>query len=336
MKELIKKLVETTGPSGFEHNIREILRKEVEPYADEIRIDNLGNLIVRKGVKTDSNKRIMISGHMDEIGVMVTHVDENGFVRFAAVGGINPLTCVGSRVRFMNGSVGVISIEFGTFGEFFGIQKPTLDKMYIDMGASSIKDCPVKVGYVAAFDRPFEDLGKRLVSKAMDDRIATAIMAQALKDMKSTVNEVYFVFSTQEEVGLRGATTSAYSVDPEIGFAIDVTPTIDTPKGAFNDVKLGNGPAIKVKDSSLVVDPRVVSWMEKAAVKLDIPHQFEVITAGGTDGGAINLTRGGVPAGCISVPTRYVHTPSEMVDYEDVLNCVKLTVELASQPVNLD
>lgn len=335
MKELIKKLVEAVGPSGFEYNVRDILRKEVEPFADDIRVDNLGNLIVRKGIKTATGMRMMISGHMDEIGVMVTHIDSNGFVRFAPIGGINPMTCIGSRVRFMNGSAGVISIEFANFGEFFGLQKPTLDKMYLDVGATSLEDCPVKVGHVAAFDRPFEDLGKRLVSKAMDDRIATAIMAQALKEMKSTKNEVYFVFSTQEEVGLRGATTSAYSIDPEIGFAIDVTPTIDTPKGAFNDVKLGKGPAIKAKDSSLVVDPRVVSWMEKAAVRLGIPHQFEVITAGGTDGGAINITRSGVPAGCISVPTRYVHTPSEMVDYEDVLNCVKLTVELASKPVDL-
>lgn len=335
MKDLIKKLVEATGPSGFEHNVREILRKEVEQYADEIRVDNLGNLIVRKGTKTADNKRIMISGHMDEIGIMVTHIDSNGFVRFAPVGGVNPLTCLGSRVRFMDGRVGVIMADFANFTEFFMMPKPTLDKMYIDVGASSAENCPVKVGYVACFDRPFEDLGGRLVSKAMDDRIATAIMAQALKDMKSTVNEVYFVFSTQEEVGLRGATTSAYAIDPEIGFAIDVTPTLDTPKGAYNDVKLGKGPAIKTKDSSLVVDPRVVAWMEKAAVSLGIPHQFEVITAGGTDGGAINITRSGVPAGCISVPTRYVHTPSEMVDYEDVLNCVKLTVELVSKPVDL-
>lgn len=335
MKELIKKLVEATGPSGFEQNIREILHKEVEPYADEIRVDNLGNLIVRKGTKTPTNKRIMISGHMDEIGVMVTHVDENGFVRFAPVGGVNALTCLGSRVRFMNGSVGVLSAEATSFGETFSMPKPTLDKMYIDLGATSAADCPVKVGYVAAFDRPFEDLGKRLVSKAMDNRIATAIMAQALKDMKTTVNEVYFVFSTQEEVGLRGATTSAYAIDPEIGFAIDVTPSLDTPKGALNDVKLGKGPAIKIKDSSLVVDPRVVSWMEKAAIKLGIPHQFEVLVGGGTDGGAINLTRSGVPTGCLSVPTRYVHTPSEMVDYMDVQNSVKLTVELASQPVDL-
>ncbi len=336
MKDLIKKLVEATGPSGFEENVRELIRSEVQAYVDEIRVDNLGNLIARKGEKTEKSKRIMVAGHMDEIGIMVTHVDENGFVRFTNVGGVNPFTCIGSRVRFMDGTAGVVMVEFANFGSFFGMERPSLDKMYIDVGATSRDDCPVKVGQVAAFDRPFEDLGKRLVSKAMDDRIATAIMVQGLKEMKSTVNEVYFVFSTQEEVGLRGATTSAYAIDPEIGFAIDVTPTLDTPKGAFNDVKLGKGPAIKAKDMSLVVDPRVVKWMGNAAEKIGIPHQYEVISAGGTDGGAINLTRSGVPAGCISVPTRYVHTPSEMVDYEDVLNCVKLLVELVSQPVELN
>ncbi len=336
MKDLIKKLVEATGPSGFEYKIQDILRKEIESYADEIRVDNLGNLIVRKGSKTASNKRIMLSGHMDEIGVMVTHIDENGFVRFAPIGGINALTCLSSRVRFMNGQVGVVFAEAASFSETFSMPKPLLDKMYIDVGATNAEDCPVKIGDVAAFDRPFEDLGKRLVSKAMDNRIATAILAQALKEIKSTVNEVYFVFSVQEEVGLRGATTSAYAIDPEIGFAIDVTPALDTPKGNLNDVKLGKGPAIKVKDTSLVVDPRVVNWMEKAATKLNIPYQYEVLVGGGTDGGAINLTRSGVPAGCISVPCRYVHTPSEMVDYTDVLNCVKLVVELVSQPAELN
>lgn len=336
MKELIKNLVEATGPSGFEGNVREIIRREVESLADEIRVDTLGNLIVRKGQKAENGKRIMVAGHMDEIGIMVTHIDENGFIRFTNIGGVNPMTCIGSRVKFMDGQVGVIGIEYGNFAEFFNLGKPSLDKMYIDVGATSREDCRVKIGYVAAFDRPFVDMGKRLVSKAMDDRIATAVMVQALKEMKSTVNEVYFVFSTQEEVGLRGATTSAFAIDPEIGFAIDVTPTLDTPKGAFNDIKLGKGPAIKVKDNSLVVDPRVINWMENAAKKLEIPHQFEVISAGGTDGGAINLTRSGVPAGCVSVPSRYTHTPSEMVDYDDVLNSVKLVIELVSQPVTLE
>jgi len=336
MKELIKKLVEASGPSGFEGTVRNLIRDEISSFADELRVDSLGNLIVRKGTRAEGGKRIMMAGHMDEIGVMVTHIDENGYVRFTNIGGVNPLTCVGGRVRFLDGTVGVIMVELKDFAEFFNIKKFTLQDMYIDVGATSREDCPVKVGYVAAFDRPFEDLGNRLVSKAMDDRIATAVLAQALKDLKSTPNELYFVFTTQEEVGLRGATTSAYGIDPDIGIAVDVTPVLDTPSGKFNDVKLGKGPALKVMDRSLVVDPRILDWTVRTAEKQGIPYQYEVISAGGTDAGGINLTRAGVPSTCISVPTRYVHSPSEMVDYKDVLNAVKLVVALISQPVMLD
>jgi putative aminopeptidase FrvX len=336
MKELIKKLVEARGPSGFEGTVRNIIRDEISSFADEVRVDALGNLIVRKGSKVEGGKRIMMAGHMDEIGVMVTHIDENGYARFTNIGGVNPYTCVGGRVRFLDGTVGVIMVELKDFAEFFNIKKLTLQDMYIDVGATSREDCPVKVGYVAAFDRPFEDLGNRLVSKAMDDRIATAVLAQALKDLKSSPNELYFVFTTQEEVGLRGAITSAFGIDPDIGIAVDVTPVLDTPSGKFNDVKLGKGPALKVMDRSLVVDPRILDWTVKTAEREGIPYQYEVITAGGTDAGGINLTRAGVPSTCISVPTRYVHSPSEMVDYQDVLESVKLLVALISHPVILD
>ena len=331
MKELIKKLVEATGPSGFENQVRDLLYEEVKEYADEIRIDALGNLIAKKGKKTAGGKTIMMSGHMDEIGLMVTHIDDNGFLRFTPIGGVNPSNCVGGRVQFLDGTLGVINLEMKGFG--FKSTDLKLDSMFIDIGAASKAEVTVKVGDVACFHRPFEEMGSRLVSKAMDDRIATAILAEAIKQVKETPNELYFVFSTQEEVGLRGAKTSAYGIDPDLGIAIDVTPAVDTPKGQMNDVKLGKGPAIKVKDSSLLVDPKIINWMENAAKKLEMPVQYEVLPMGGTDAGAINLTRAGVLSGCISVPTRYVHSPSEMVDYQDVLNSVRLLVELVSKPV---
>ncbi|MCJ7624597.1 MAG: M42 family metallopeptidase [Anaerolineaceae bacterium] len=335
MKQLIKKLVEATGPSGYEHQVREIIRAEVEPYADDIREDALGNLIVRKGQKTDAGKTIMVAGHMDEIGIMATHINDKGFISFTNIGGVNPRNLYGSRVRFLDGLVGVIGYKVANFSKSFTIEKPSLDMMFIDVGSTSKEDCPVKVGDVAAFDRPFEDLGDRLVSKAMDDRIATAVMVQGLKDLKDSVNEVFFVFTTQEEVGLRGATTSAYGINPEIGLAIDVTPIFDTPGGKGASVFLGKGPALKMRDSSLVVDPKMIEWTSKAAEKIGIPYQYEVLPRGGTDAGAINLSRGGVPATCLSIPTRYVHSPSEMVDYNDVLNTVRLLVELVSKPVEL-
>lgn len=331
MKSLIQKLVETPGPSGFEHQIRAAIRSEVEGYADEIRVDALGNLIARKGTRGKDGLRVMVSAHMDEIGLMVTHVDENGFVRFTNIGGVRPHTLMGGRVLFMNGTRGVIGLEKLEKPE----QLPNLSQFFIDVGATSRKNCPVKMGDVAGFERPMMELGGRLVAKSMDDRIACAVAVEAMRQIKETPHEIHFVFSTQEEVGLRGATTAAYGVDPDLGVAVDVTGVGDTPKSHKMDVSLGKGPGIKVRDSSVIADPKVVDWMVKTAEKAGIPYQLEILEMGGTDTHAIQLTRAGVPAGCVSIPTRYIHSPSEMVDYQDVLDCVRLLVSLLSAPVKL-
>lgn len=331
MKSLIKKLVETVGPSGYETRIREVVRAEVEKLADEIHSDSMGNLIVRKGKKDKDGMRIMISAHIDEIGVMVTHVDKNGFARFTTIGGVRPQTCLGSRVRFLNGTAGVIGgekLENAT-------QVHSFEKMFIDVGATSPEDSPVKIGDVAAFDRVFEDLGSRLISKAMDDRVCVAILIETLRNIRNSPHELHFVFSTQEEVGVRGATTAAYGIDPELGLAVDVTGTGDTPRGALMDVCLGAGPAIKVKDSGMLADPRLVDAMIRSAQKHEIPYQLEVLLGGSTDARAMQLTRAGIPAGCLSIPTRYIHTPSEMVDYSDVENAVRLLTGFLSEPILL-
>ncbi len=331
MKSLIKKLVESVGPSGYESRVREVVRKEVEDYADEIQVDAMGNLIVKKGVKKEGGLRVMLSAHIDEIGVMVTHVDKNGFARFATIGGVRPHTCYGSRVRFLNGTVGMIGGEkLDNMNQVHAIEA-----MFIDVGATSPEDCPVKIGDVAAFDRPFEDLGNRLISKAMDNRVCVAVLIETLKQVQESPHELYFVFSTQEEVGLRGATTAAYAIDPDIGIASDVTMTGDTPRGVTMDVALGKGPAIKVKDGGMIADPKVVTAMVKAAEKHNIPYQMEILLGGTTDAKAMQISRAGMPAGCVSVPTRYVHTPSEMVDLTDVENAVKLLLALISEPINL-
>jgi endoglucanase len=193
----------------------------------------------------------------------------------------------------------------------------------------------VKVGDVGAFQRPFLDLGQRLVAKSMDDRIGCAVLVETLRTLKASPHELYFVFTTQEEVGTRGATTSAFCIDPDIGLAVDVTLTGDTPKSKRMAVSLGKGPAVKVKDTGMLADQRIVEWMCATAEKRRIPYQREVLEAGSTDARAIQLTRSGVPAGCLSIPCRYVHTPSEMVDYGDVQNSVKLLVALLSAPVAL-
>jgi putative aminopeptidase FrvX len=327
---ILQTLVETPGPSGSEHVIREKIKAEIQGHADEVYTDALGNLIARKGILKEGGKRIMISAHVDEIGLMVTHVDDNGFARFLPIGGINPLTCLGGRVLFMNGTQGVIGME-----RLEKDEHPELAKYFIDTGAISKADSKVGVGDVCGFDRPMLDLGKRVVAKSMDDRVAAAIAVEALKEVKPGVNELYFVFSVQEEVGIRGAITAAYGVDPEIGLAVDVTRTGDTPLGVKMEVALGNGPAIKVRDSSFISDPRVVKWMVNEAKAQKLPYQMEVLEAGGTDGAAMQRTRAGVPAGCLSIPCRYIHSPSEMVDRDDVENSVKLLVGLLGKPVSL-
>ncbi len=332
MKSLIQKLVEIPGPSGFEYEIRDVIREEITGVADEIRVDALGSLIARKGTKADDGLRVMISAHIDEIGLMVTHIDKNGFMRFTNVGGVNPLTCYGGRVLFMNGTQGVIGVDGLEQGK-----KPKLSDLFIDIGATSKESCPVKVGDVCGFERPFIDLGKRMVAKSMDDRIAVAIAIEVLKQLESSPHEVHFVFSTQEEVGLRGATTAAYGVEPDVGFAVDVTRSGDTPRpNTKMATALGDGPAIKVRDASFIADPRLVKWMVKTAEDTGIPYQLEVLEAGGTDGRAIQLSRAGASAGCVSIPCRYIHSPSEMVDTDDVVNAVKLLVKLLSRPIELE
>ncbi len=331
MKSLIQKLVETPSPSGYETQIREVIRAEVKSFADDISVDAMGNLIVRKGVASGGGKKIMLAAHMDEIGVIATHIDENGFVRFTNIGGVRSLNCIGGRVRFLNGLIGVIGAERTDDPS----RVPSLDHLYIDLGFSSREECPIKVGDVAAFERPFTDLGNRLVSKAMDDRIGAAVLVETLRQLKKTPHQVYFVFSVQEEVGCRGATTAAYSLDPDLGLSVDVTTTGDTPKSWKMEVSLGKGPAIKIRDGGMLSDPRIVEWMVQAAQKEGLPYQLEVLEGGTTDARSMQLVRAGVPVGCLSIPCRYVHAPSEMVDFNDVQNAVRLLVELVSRPVEL-
>lgn len=332
MKSLIQKLVEIPSPSGYESQIRSAIRAEIEKDVDDLKVDALGNLIARKGQGGKGGLKVMLSAHIDEIGIIATHIDNDGFVRFTTLGGVRPLNCVGGRVRFLNGKIGVIGAE-----RMEDTSKvPSIEQMFIDLGFSNRKDASVKVGDIAAFERPFNDLGNRLVSKAMDDRVGVAVLIETLHQLKDSPHELFFVFSTQEEVGLRGATTAAFGVDPDLGLAVDVTGSGDTPKGLKMEVGLGKGPAIKVRDGGMLSDPRVVDWMVRTAQKAKIPYQLEVLEGGTTDARAIQTTRAGVPVGCLSIPTRYIHSPSEMVDFNDVQNSVRLMLALLSQPVKLD
>lgn len=327
MKELIKELTEAYGPSGREEAVRKIIENKVKPMADKMEVDNLGNLIVHK---KGPGKRVMLAAHMDELGLMVTYIDKNGFLRFSNVGGISPHILLGERVVFPNGTAGTIGCE-----KIDSMKDLSFQKLYIDIGASQKEEAEnqVKIGDVAVYQRNCQDLGKRIISKSLDDRVGCAVLIQALKEIESPVNDLFFVFTVQEEVGVRGARTAAYRIKPDYGLAVDVTRTGDTPESETMAVSLGKGPTVKVKDTLIITHPRVKKIMIDAAEKKGIPYQLEVLERGGTDSGAIHLSREGVPSGVMSIPCRYIHTPSEMVDYDDVINGVKLLKSILETPL---
>lgn len=330
MKTLIKKLTETASPSGYESSVREVIRAEISAISSNIKVDALGNLIVTMGKKTDKGLRIMIAAHMDEIGVIVSHVEKNGLVRFSNLGTVLPQYLPGSRVIFLNGVHGVINHDLPD--DLHKVM--TQDKHFIDVGATSDKDCALKVGDVGVFDRGFVELGKRVSAKALDDRVSCAVMIESMKKIKNSPHELVFVFSAQEEVQSKGATTAAYEIEPDLAIALDVTPAFDI-LGVKMQVDLGKGTAIKVRDVGMLSDPRVVRWMEETAQKNKIAYQLEVLDLGTTDARVMQISKTGMPTGALSIPCRYVHSPSEVVDLDDVQATVTLLSALLNNPITL-
>lgn len=325
---LLERLTQAYGPSGVEDEIRRQIIDVIHPYCDTLRQDKLGNIIA---IRQGTGKKIMIAAHMDEIGIMITHIDENGFLRFTPIGGVNISELPHRRVQFKNGHIGVIGVE--------KLEKPSdlkLSKLYVDIGAKDRAEAEqiLRIGDSAVFVGPFVHTGSRILSKALDNRIGCFIALEALKHVQ-TNHELSFVFTVQEEVGLRGAQTAAFALDPDVAIAVDVTLTGDTPKAHTMDVRLGKGVAIKVFDRSMITPPQIKHWMASTAEQHGIPYQWEVLEFGGTDSGAIHLTKGGIPSGVLSVPTRYVHSPSEMIDSKDVESAINLLIALLEGPVEL-
>lgn len=325
MIELIEKLTESFGPAGSEGKIRALLCEEVERLNHSYFVDALGNLIVTAGNK--NGKKILAAAHMDEIGLMVTYIDENGFLRFTNIGGILKNTLLGTRVVFENGILGVIGQEKIKDAKDFD-----LNKLYIDIGARDRNEAQkmVGIGSPAAFYAPFNRRENRIIAKSLDDRVGCAVLLEVLKRLPSSLpNEIFFAFTVQEEVGLRGARTVSYRLEPDYGLAVDVTRVGDTPEPEYKmEVSLGKGPAVKIKDSSVICHPQVVQLMIEVAETNNIPYQLEVLEKGGTDAGAIHLSKQGIRSGAISIPCRYIHSPGEMVDLNDVENSISLMLEL--------
>ncbi|MEW5785804.1 MAG: M42 family metallopeptidase [Bacillota bacterium] len=327
MEDLIKKLTEAYGPSGEESAVGALIEEQVKGSADRVFTDDLGSLFA---LREGPAPMLMIAAHMDEIGVIVTHVDENGFMRLAPVGGVAPHLLIGQRLRFKDGTTGTVYHE-----KIKELKELDWPKLYLDCGAAdaAAAEKQAGIGALACLDQPFRSLGGRYLAKAMDDRIGCAVLVEALRRLPRELPQaVCFVFSVQEEVGLRGATTAAYRLKPDYGLAVDVTGVGDTPKAPLMAVSLGKGPTVKVKDSSVISHPVVRRLMIETAAANAIPYQLEVLERGGTDAGAIHVTREGVPAGALSIPCRYIHTPSEIVDASDVRHAVTLLEKLCLMP----
>ncbi|MCG3210180.1 MAG: putative aminopeptidase YsdC [Anaerolineae bacterium] len=332
MKDLIKQLTEAYGPSGYEHAVRNIIRQHIAPHADSIEVDALGNLhAVKNG--GGNGLTVMLAAHMDEIGLIVSQITDEGYARFSALGGVMPETLIGSRVVFTNGALAVINIDDWLFHERPDRSHRTL---YLDFGVSRRQDVPVRVGDVAGFERPFVDLGQTMLAKSMDDRIGCAILVETLRRLENSPHRVHFVFTVQEEVGSRGAVTAAYHVHPDVSIAVDVTDSGDIPKRKNFEVKMGQGPAIKVMDRQLLAHPGLKRAMVETAKKHKIPHQLEILTVGSTDATAMQLAHEGSAAGGLAIPCRHVHTPSEMVSTSDVQHGIDLLLALLAGPIKLD
>lgn len=325
-----KELAAIFAPSGRENAIINRLLDMAKPFADECQSDALGNLIVRK---KGNGKRIMLSAHADSIGLVVTHIEEKGFLRFCRVGGLRLDTLLGVNVVFANGTKGVVCRD----------GKTKLDDLkehncYADIGAESRETAlkSVNVGDMAVFSaETYTNCGK-IISPYLDDRIGCVVLLQVLSMLNNPVNDVYFVFSTQEEVGLRGAKTAAYGIEPDVGLAVDVTGVGDTPDvKAHMECSLGKGAAIKIRDSSVISHPSIIKWLDSAAKSAKIQTQREVLHSGGTDAGAIHISREGVPSGGVSIPTRYIHSASEMADLSDIDACTRLILSAVNTKIEL-
>ncbi len=323
MIERLTKLNNAHGPAGDEGDIAACISGLIAPYVDEIHTDVMGNLIAHK---KGTGAKLMVCAHMDSIGFVVTHIEENGFLRVGQLGGISPAKSVFTPVRFKNGVAGHVIKEAKS-----EMGKLKTSDLLIDIGAKDRDEAKkrISLGDTAVFDlQPRKLNGSKVVSPYMDNRISCAILIeviQQLAEVKELNNDVYFVFSSQEEVGLRGATTAAYAINPHYGIAVDVTSSDDEPGSDHSGTSVfGGGAAIKLMDRSVICHPKLVEQLEELAKAAEIKTQRDIITAGGTDAGAISKSRYGVISGGISIPCRYIHTPVETVDLDDVKACVDL------------
>ena len=332
---LLIELCEAPGAPGREEKIREIVIRELTPLCDEVSVDAIGNVIAVK--KGSEGGRMMLSGHMDEIAFMVSYIDDKGFIHFVPLGGFDPKTLTAQRVivhgrQDLVGVMGSKPIHIMSPEE--RAKAPKLDEYFIDLGLSGdkVKEL-VRVGDVVTRERTIIEMGDVINGKSFDDRVGVFVMIEALRAAKSNKMDIYAVGSAQEEVGIRGALVATQNIKPHVGIAFDVTLANDVPFAKPHEAvsNLGQGAAIKAMDSSVIPNWKLVDKMRSLCEERDIPYQVEVLPRGGTDTSAMQKAGGGSAAGCISIPTRYVHSVIEMVHPIDVQASIDLAAGLIEE-----
>ena len=328
--KLLAKLCEVAGAPGHENRVRKIVLEEISSYVDDISIDNMGNVIAIK--KGKESKRVMIGAHMDEIGFIVTHIDDKGFVYFHTLGGFDPKTLTAQRV-IIHGKKDVLGVMGSKPIHLMNAadrQKvPTIKDYFIDTGLDKKSlEKIVGVGDTITRERKMIEMGDCLNCKSLDNRVSVFILIEVLKQIKITPPyDIYAVFTVQEEIGIRGANVSSMQINPDFGFGLDTTIAWDTPGSTKQEQvsALGDGACIKVMDSSTVCDYRMVAYMKEVAKKNKIKTQLEILPAGGTDTSGIQrMNPGGSIAGAVSIPTRHIHQVIEMVNKKDVKASIEL------------
>lgn len=328
--KLLAELCEVAGAPGHENRVRKIVLREIKGHVDDVSIDNMGNIVaVRRGKQ---EKKVMIGAHMDEIGFIVTHIDDNGFVYFHTLGGFDPKTLTAQRViihgkKDVMGVMGSKPIHLMNAADRKKI--PTTKDFFIDTGLEKKKlEKSIGVGDTITRERKMIEMGDCLNCKSLDNRVSVFVLIEMLKEMKKEPPyDVYAVFTVQEEIGIRGANVSSMQINPDFGFGLDTTIAWDTPGSTKQErvSSLGGGACIKVMDSSTVCDYRMVAYMKEVAQKKKIKTQLEILPAGGTDTSGIQrMNPGGAIAGAVSIPTRHIHQVIEMVNKNDVRASIDL------------
>ena len=341
--ELLNKICTTPGAPGFEKKVRELVLKEIKDLVDDVEIDNMGNVYaIKRGA---GKKRVMVGAHMDEIGFIVTHIDDNGFIRFHTLGGFDPKTLTAQRV-IVHGTEDLIGVMASKPIHVMSPEERNkvakIKDYFIDTGLSveEVKKM-VSIGDSITREREFIEMGNCVNGKSLDNRLAVFILIETLRKLKGKEIpfDLYGVFTVQEEVGIRGANVSALRINPDFGFGLDTTIAFDLPGAAAHEMitKLGEGTAIKIMDASTICDYRMVDYMKTTAEKYDIQWQPEILTAGGTDTAGIQrMTEGGTIAGAISIPTRHLHQVIEMANKNDIQGSIDLLTACISDLEHYD